>query len=286
MRAGGNYRGARTIGLALGAGLIAFEFILALSTGWLGIPGLFVVALGSGDVVVEQTPETLEGGESDFAKLSAVPASPSKAPVAEAAKPLSPAPPAGGPPRLNGLADVPLTLNDDAESNAEKPDHLQHFAANSAGWEVLPWDEVEPVPFPSEDSASPAQAHSTAALPRPGEAAPTTQAALAQLPASSDVESWVKAKATEIKGVERARPLYHFEFWLEPPDEVKQRLAAVIYEFNTPAVMPQSQASSERNRGFRISAGGLTCADQVTITLKFRDGRTEQVTVDGCRLVS
>ena len=96
----------------------------------------------------------------------------------------------------------------------------------------------------------------------------------------------MKAKATEIKGVERARPLYHFEFWLEPPQEVRGSLASVAYEFNTPAVMPQSQVSREKETGFRISAGGLVCADKVTITLRFRDGRSQRVEVDGCKLVS
>jgi hypothetical protein len=61
---------------------------------------------------------------------------------------------------------------------------------------------------------------------------------------------------------------------------------AVVYDFNTPAVMPQTQVSSEQKSGFRVSAGGLTCADKVTITLKFDDGRTEQVLVDGCKLLS
>jgi hypothetical protein len=107
-----------------------------------------------------------------------------------------------------------------------------------------------------------------------------------ELPASREVESWVKAAATEIKGEDRARPLYHFEFWLEPPDQLRRRVVAVVYEFNTPAVMPQTQVSSEQKSGFRVSAGGLACADKVTITLKFDDGRTEQVAVDGCKLLS
>ncbi len=97
--------------------------------------------------------------------------------------------------------------------------------------------------------------------------------------------TWIKAKATEIKGEDRARPLYHFEFWIEPPEEMKRQLVAVAYEFNTPAVMPQFQASSEKTTGFRVSAGGLTCADKVTVTLKFSAGQSEQVAVDGCRLV-
>jgi hypothetical protein len=50
--------------------------------------------------------------------------------------------------------------------------------------------------------------------------------------------------------------------------------------------MPQSQMSSEKETGFRVSAGGLVCADKVTVTLKFRDGRSQRVEVDGCKLVS
>ena len=61
---------------------------------------------------------------------------------------------------------------------------------------------------------------------------------------------------------------------------------ADVYEFNTPAVRPQSQISSERNTSFRVYTGGLACAERVTVTLKFNDGRTQQVAVDGCRLVS
>ncbi len=66
---------------------------------------------------------------------------------------------------------------------------------------------------------------------------------LLALPLASAVEGWVKAKATEIKGEERGRALYHFEFWLDAPEDVKRRLVAVAYDFNTPAVMPQSQVS-------------------------------------------
>jgi hypothetical protein len=50
--------------------------------------------------------------------------------------------------------------------------------------------------------------------------------------------------------------------------------------------MPQALVSSEKKTGFRVSAGGLTCADKVTVTLKFNDGQSQQVAVDGCRLVS
>jgi hypothetical protein len=259
------------------AGLIAFETILALSAGAVGVPGLFVIRFAEGGSA-EATPPTSAGGESVIAKLEAVEAPPHQTKVA--AEPLSPVAPAAEP-RLDGLADIPLTpwVRDEA-----KPDQPKAFAATSAGRETLPWDAVEPVPYPSDDSDGRA-ADATASLPAASPAASPAPAAPLALPASGEVETWIKAKATEVKGTDRARPLYHFEFWLEPPEQMKRRLAAVAYEFNTPAVMPQSQSSSEQNTGFRISAGGLTCADKVTVTLRFRDGRTQQVAVDGCKLV-
>jgi hypothetical protein len=278
MRAGGNHRGARTICLGLVAGFIAFETILALSAGAVGIPGVLLIQLkdeSSGGAVTQAQPAS-EGGESDFAKPSAVKDPPPQPPVA--AEPASPVAPAGAP-RLDGLADIPATpwIRDET-----KPDRPKAFSTNTAGREELPWDAVEPVPYPSEES-DPADV--TTSLPAGAPATPAAQAAPIELAASSEVESWVKAKATEVKGEYRARPLYHFEFWLEPPEAMKRSLSAVVYEFNTLAVMPQVQASSEQSTGFRISAGGLTCADKVTVTLRFRDGRKQQVAVDGCKLV-
>ena len=277
MRAVGNHRGARPISLALVAGLVAFEAVLALGTGAVGIPGVLLVRLagGSGGAGATATSEAPEGGESVFAKLSSAPAisTPKPTPADEAAEAVSPA---AGEPRLDGLAEIPLKEWDRDEAESAEP---QAFGENSKPREVLPWDAAEPVPFTAATPvAAPAQS--------PAPEAPQATPAPALLPASGDVEAWVKAKATEIKGGDRARPLYHFEFWLEPPEEVKRRLVAVAYEFNTPAVMPQSQMSSEQQTGFRVSAGGLACADKVTVTLKFKDGQSQQVAVDGCRLVS
>ena len=277
MRAGGDHRGARTISLALVAGFIAFETILALSAGAVGIPGVLLIQLKGESSGGEVTQGPAEGGESVIAKLAAK-EPPHQTPVAKSLSSVAPA----GEPRLDGLADIPLTpwVRDET-----KPDKPKAFAANSAGQEVLPWDAVEPVPYPPDDSGA-AAGDATASLPDAAPATPRAQAAPIELPASGEMETWVKAKATEIKGEDRARPLYHFEFWLEPPEAMKRALANVAYEFNTPAVMPQLQSSSEQNTGFRISAGGLTCADKVTVTLRFRDGRKQQVAVDGCKLVS
>ena len=107
-----------------------------------------------------------------------------------------------------------------------------------------------------------------------------------RLPDSSDVGGWLKAKVTEIKGADRNRPLYHFELWLELPAAMKRRLVGVAYDFSTPAIRPQSQASSDRTSGFRVSAGGLACADEIEMTLRFDDGSVHKVVVDGCKLLS
>jgi len=278
MRAVGNHRGARPISFALVAGLVAFEAVLMLGVGAVGIPGILLVRLagGSGGPGATPSSEAPEGGESAFVKFYSAPAiSTSKpTPADEAAEAASPV---AGEPRLDGLAEIPLKDWDRDEAESAEP---QAFGENSKPREVLPWDAAEPVPFTSgatTPAAAPAQS--------PAPEAPQAPLAVALLPASGDVEAWVKAKATEVKGEDRARPLYHFEFWLEPPEEVKRRLVAVAYEFNTPAVMPQSQVSSEQKTGFRVSAGGLACADKVTVTLKFKDGQSQQVAVDGCRLL-
>lgn len=278
MSAVGNHRGARTISLALVAGLVAFEAALVLGAGAVGIPGILLVRVAAGSGGAEATPssEAPEGGESAFAKLSSAPAILTSKPTRTVAA-AEPASPVAGEPRLDGLADIPLKDWDRDEAESAEP---QAFGENANAREVLPWDAIEPVPF-SAASTPPA------ATPAQSPAAQAPQAALAPalLPASGDVEAWVKAKATEVKGEDRARPLYHFEFWLEPPEEMKRRLVAVAYEFNTPAVMPQSQMSSEQKTGFRVSAGGIACADKVTVTLKFKDGQSQRVAVDGCRLL-
>jgi len=64
MRDGGLYRAARTVSLALVAGLVAFEIVLAVTASVVGIPGLLMVQLR--EPVGEQT----GGGESVIPKQS------------------------------------------------------------------------------------------------------------------------------------------------------------------------------------------------------------------------
>jgi hypothetical protein len=76
----------------------------------------------------------------------------------------------------------------------------------------------------------------------------------------------------------------HVELWLTPPAEIARNLVSVTYAFSTSAIQPQSQTSSGAKKGFRIEVGALACADTITLMLMFDDGRTNKVTVDGCRL--
>jgi hypothetical protein len=188
-------------------------------------------------------------------------------------------PPAKEEPNLEGLSEIPKELIWNRPQKKEDTAKPKAFAAFSKAREQLPWDAVEPVPFSPlpETEPSPIQAKGVkqAAVPRQP----------LDLPDGGQVEGWIKAKVTEIKGAERSRPLYHFELWLEPPAEVKRRLVGVAYAFSTPAIRPQSQASSDQASGFRISAGGLACVDEIIVTLRFDDGRSEKVAVDGCKLL-
>jgi len=153
----GNHRGARTISLALVAGLVAFEAALVLGASAVGIPGIFLVHFTSAEA------ET--GGESVIAKSRKVEAMP---------------------------------------ESAQAP--------------------VQP------------------SLPAP---------AVTDSPALTDI-----AALTSL------------------PDDTKTQSPAE----------PRVQESREPSTGFRVRFAGSACADQITLTLKFDDGQTRKVAIDGCKL--
>ncbi len=275
MHSVGIHRGARTISLALVAGLIAFETGLGLSTGTVGIPGVFLLRVmePSRDPEVAQSSGHPDGGETVITKLPQIEARDEQT----ASIKVSAAAPPTGEQKLSGLGNEPSWDRDHSEPDKSQP---QSFATDSGGREILPWDAVKPFPLDSDEPESAAKSAEAPppSAPQPGLLQPV------KLPESREVEGWVKTKATEIKGEDRGRPLFHVELWLEPPEQVKQRLVAVAYDFSTPAVMPQTQISSEKKTGFRVSVGGLACADKITVTLSFNDGQSQQVAVDGCKL--
>ncbi|MEM7191511.1 MAG: hypothetical protein AAF405_01365 [Pseudomonadota bacterium] len=203
-------------------------------------------------------------------------AAPSAAAVAEV-QPSAASSDAAGVADLAGLADMPKELSvDHARPKPKKVRRGPSFATFSEKREDLPWDEVEPVAFrpmgpgeqvkPGSAPQEPAQA-----------AAPTAISA-------TDIGRWTKGKATKIKGADRTKPLYHFVIWLEPPEALQDRVAGVTYDFSSPAVQPQFQASSDQASGFKVNVAGLACAEELTVTLRFRDGRTEKTSIDGCEL--
>jgi hypothetical protein len=269
--------------ILLAAGACVFGSLLAL-----GAP-----APAPEDVVLELS---VPAGKETVVSKEAKTGGPASASIAEGFEPttvgrlvtmaLVPALPQTGPladaePNLRGLSEIPRELiwnRPPAEDDKKK---RKASAAFSRVSENLPWDAVEPVHFtPLGPRATPGKV-----TPQPKGATPPTPQTVVALPRGGEVKRWIKSKVTEIKGSSRARPLYHFELWLEPPTDVKQRLVGVSYAFSSPAIRPQTQTSSDRTNGFRISAGGLACADEVTLTLRFDDGRSHTVALDGCKLL-
>ncbi len=277
-------RGVRAGALALLAALLVVGALLAI-----GVPTL--TRLAGADAGTEPPSQAKPGGETVVPKIdqgetetAAKPVPPEPSASHPMAMALASAPPASpheqqtGEPNLSGLSDIPHDLIWNRKPDKGDKAEPKAFADFSKARENLPWDAVEPVPFSPIDAAPEATKTQAAGGTRTAALQPV------KLPNDSQIESWVKTKATEIKGLEHERPLFHFELWLEPPADVKQRLVGVSYAFSTPAVMPQQQASSDRTSGFRISAGGLACADEVTLTLRFDDGQTQKADLDGCKL--
>ena len=179
-------------------------------------------------------------------------------------------------PNLAGLADIPENLiAERPKRNGDRDRRKPSFAAYSETRENLPWNAVEPVVF---TPMGPGQQQ------KAGSQAPQAVVSASPQPAVADIGNWMKGKATKIMGASRTKPLYHFVVWVEPPKAMQGHVAGVSYDFSSPAVMPQSQASSDRDSGFKINAAGLACADQITVTLRFKDGRVEKTSIDGCEL--
>jgi len=273
--------GTRAQRLLLAGGVAVLGGLLALGADVSGSGGasLDMRNLVGGETVVSKHAKT-KGPAAASAADGFEPTSVSRL-LTMALVPALPRPAQDAEPNLLGLSEIPRELIWNRPPKKDDGKKRRAFAAFSKASANLPWDAVEPVPFsPLGPTGKSAQKKTT-----PNGAAPAPQAAVA-LPAGGEVKQWIKSKVTEIKGSARSRPLYHFELWLEPPVEMKQRLVGVSYAFNSPAIRPQSQASSDKTNGFRIRAGGLACADEVKLALRFDDGGSQTVALDGCKLLS
>lgn len=93
-----------------------------------------------------------------------------------------------------------------------------------------------------------------------------------------------RASATELKGAQdsRGRRVYDFRLWVDAPPALKDQVQRVRYQFDHPTFINKFQESTEPSNGFAVSYRGWGCLYLVTITLFFKDGRSEQVLFDMC----
>jgi len=155
----------------------------------------------------------------------------------------------------------------------------QKAFGGAAAPEELPWDAIKPVRF---STGRPAQTQPAGISE---DERPLANEKREMLP-NSILAGWVRAKATTFKGSNRARPILHFELWVEAPEAFNQLLMAVDYDMGLNAAQPRKQESRDRHSGFRVGFGSLSCADQISLTLTFNDGRSQLLNVDGCALLA
>ena len=276
----------RTIAATSLATFIAFQGALLIGSRTVGIPGLYLLQFNTPEPEVTAGPVLDEGGETTVAKLPG----PTALPRADDFFFRHPAP---NPPRL--AADTPKgqldvgTLDPTAlvaKQLQEKPvDSSNRTRAvpppigGSASPVTLPWDATEPIPYSRQASLEPG----TPSIEPARMAPPDKSEATAALTAD-EAQSWVRANKKTFKGANRARPMLHFELWLEPPAAMRARILSVSYDVEAGAVQPRSQQSRERQTGFRVGFGGLGCADRIRLTLRLDDGRSQEVDLDGCNL--
>ena len=276
----------RTIAAASLATFIAFQGALVIGALALGIPGFYLLQLDTPAPEIMAAPALDEGGETVVAKATA----PTALPRADdfffhRSTPNAPRLAADSP---KGQLDVgtldPTALV--AEQLREKPvDTSKRTRAvpppigGSASPVTLPWDATEPIPYSRQASLEPG-----APSIEPARIAPPDKSEATTALSADEAQFWVRANKKTFKGANRARPMLHFELWLEPPAAMRDRILSVSYDVEAGAVQPRSQQSRERQTGFRVGFGGLGCADSIKLTLRFNDGRAQEVDLDGCNL--
>ena len=145
----------------------------------------------------------------------------------------------------------------------------------------LPWKAVEPVRFGGDEKANTVDVPNQARTGGEGE-----DVAALSVPSTANLRTWVKANVKTFKGSERRRSLIHFELWLDPPKDIRDRMSSVKYDLRSDVVQPRKQESKNANAGFRAGFGGFGCAREILITVHFDDGRSQTFEVDGCALMA
>ena len=268
------------------ASFVAFQGALVIGAQAVGIPGVYLLQLDTPAPEVSAAPALDEGGETVVAKLPA----PIALPRADDFFFRRPAP---NPSRL--AADIPKgqldvgTLDPTAliakqfrekpVATSKRPAVVRGPIGGSASPVTLPWDATEAIPYSRQASLEPG----TPGI-EPARMAPPDKSEATPALSADEAQSWVRVNKKTFKGANRARPMLHFELWLEPPAAMRDRILSVSYEVEAGAVEPRSQQSRERQTGFRVGFGGLGCADSIKLTLRFNDGRSQEVDLDGCNL--
>lgn len=170
---------------------------------------------------------------------------------------------------IPGIIMIPMNDPFMPHPNQAAPSNPPTVASNNQPAPV----PAKPEPAPVEQTP-PKEAAKPAALP-------------SDLPSASELEGWVKSAAQEfVGGVDsQGNILYRFDVWLDAPADKKERIASVDYMYDAPSATPAAQASSDRASGFRVKFGGLTCAQQVSMTVTFNNGDKREARVNGCQIL-
>ena len=144
----------------------------------------------------------------------------------------------------------------------------------------LPWNAVEPVRF--LDDGKQRHPNRPNAVGEGGDKGVTAFG----LPSTELWLTWVRTNIKIFNGSEHRRALMHFELWLEPSRDIKDRMSSVSYDLRSQAVQPRQQESRNAEANFRAGFGGFACAREILITVHFDDGRSQTIEVDGCTLMA
>jgi len=117
-----------------------------------------------------------------------------------------------------------------------------------------------------------------------GEGNPALERAVANsLPLLARVN--LRGSVNPLASIDGDKRLYSFALWLEIPQEVRQEIQFVEYEFNHPAYRHERRRSSNLSDGFRIVYIGSECVRSVTVRLHTHGNEISSLDFDLCRAV-
>lgn len=94
-----------------------------------------------------------------------------------------------------------------------------------------------------------------------------------------------RASAMRSNGGRSGTPLYDFSLWLDVPEDRKEEIASVEYEFNHPTFRQKTQESSDPKTGFKVSYNGWGCLRSVLVKIHLKQGGAQTIDFDMCEAV-